>query len=159
MANVRLMGKHWELVAIAIKTEMLRQTYLITKTRHQILKLPIKCVHHGISLEDQVAELKKTIIADCEFKSVHPDAEVQGNLNLNQLEDLRQQLFALENRIADINRVIDKYKDILYFVETASKKPDTVFDKDVHIPGEKIPFTGDWGIFTEEEKETWDKID
>ncbi len=159
MANVRLMGKHWGLVAVAIKTEMLRQTYLITKTRHQILRLPIKCIHHAVSLEDQVAELKRTIIADCEFKKVHPDAEVQGNLSLNKLEDLKEQLLDFEDKIADITRVIDKYKDILYFVESASKKPDTVFDKDVHIPGEKVPFTGDWGIFTDEEKETWMNID
>lgn len=159
MAIVRFLGKHWALVANAINTEILRQNYIIIKTRHQILKLPIKYNETNGTLTEKVAEMKKTIIADCEYKAIHHDAEVQGNKTLEEIQDLKQQLFDLENSITDTTRVIEKYKDLLYFIEAASKKPDTVFDKDVHIPGEKIPFTGDWGIFSDEEKDLWDKID
>ncbi|MBR6252398.1 MAG: hypothetical protein IKR04_00910 [Clostridia bacterium] len=159
MALVRFMGKHWGLVANAIKTEILRQNYIITRTKHQILRLPIQRIETNGTLDEKIAELKKIIIADCEYKAIHHDAEVQGNKTLEELEDIKQQFFDLENKISDTTRVIEKYKELQYFIEAASKKPDTVFDKDVHIPAEKAPFTGDWGIFSDEEKELCDKID
>lgn len=159
MATVRLMGKHWELVANAINTEILRQKYNITRTRHAILNLPIEYNKIEGTLAEKVSQMKRTIIADCEYKAIHHDAEVQGNKTLEEMKELKSQLFDLEIKIAETTRTIEKYKDILYFVEAASKKADTVFDKDVHIPGEKVPFTGDWGIFSDSEKETWMNVD
>lgn len=134
MASVRLQSNNWNLVAQAIKTEITRQHYLITKTRHDILKLPIRYEEKQVSLSQKVEDMRRTILADIEYKEVHHDAEVQGSLNLEQLEDLRDQLFDFESKIEEIERTIKRLKDILYWVESAAKKQDTVFDKELRIP-------------------------
>jgi hypothetical protein len=122
------------MVATAIKTEITRQMYLITKTRHDILKLPINFEKKGVSLISQVEDMKRTIFADCEYKEVHNDAEVQGNLSLEQLEDLKKHLLDYEEKIAAIEKTITDLENTLYWVECAAKKADSVFDKEMRVP-------------------------
>jgi len=161
MANVRLKAKNWELVHHSILTEIKYQSFLATKKKHELLKLPIAFKNSPGTLDQKVAEMHDTILADIEYKNLHPEAEVQNGKTPEELEELKSQLIILQYEIDEINRKIKKLQDIIYFVGKASEKQDTFLDKEAVRPiilndKEKSP---DFEEATPEEDFAWRTMD
>ena len=134
MATVRFQANDWKKVAQAIKTELLHQKYLAIKKKHEILKLPVLYDQKDGPLDKRIYEMKKTLHADYTYKEIHPEANVQNGLSLEELDELKSRLSNMESELTTIIRDTDKYEDLLYYVEKASEKQDTIFDGEAKRP-------------------------
>ena len=90
MALVRLKQNDWKKALDSIATQIKYKHFLAVRKKHQILKLPI--VYNDKlpdTLDDKIERMISTIRADRDYKAVHPEADVQNDKSLNDIEALK----------------------------------------------------------------------